>query len=109
MAVCGGGGGGDDGGDGVDGTDSERARFAELIKFSKLKSKSKMADMMVCSESVETARPECRDGKCASCGFARLWSQGARKQVYPPPSPPPPFPARERSGSAVGGGLQKAR
>ena len=57
----------------------------------KLKSKSAMADLMVCSGSVETARPECRDGICADCGFKRFWSNGLRKQVGDSPPSFAPF------------------
>ena len=89
----GGGGGGDGGGDGNGGdggcgggqSATAEELLKELINFAKLKSKSGMADTMICSRDAETARPECRDGSCPNCGFKRIWSRGVRKQASDEP------------------------
>ena len=77
----GGGGGGDDGGGDDDGDGGAKELILELARLCELKSKSGIADLLVCSGCVEKAKPECRDGACPHCGFKRLWSKGVRKQV----------------------------
>ena len=52
-----------------------------LVNFCKAETKSEMANMLVCGGCLETAKPDCINGKCRSCGFAKHWSRGLRPRL----------------------------
>jgi hypothetical protein len=54
-------------------TASDIPALQALAHFCRLKRKGELAQALVCGGCIETAQPTCLSGKCASCGFAKLW------------------------------------
>ena len=52
-----------------------------LLDFCKAQTKSEMANMLVCGGCLEKAKPNCVNGKCCNCGFAKRWSRGLRPRL----------------------------
>lgn len=53
-----------------------------LIEFCKLESKTKMTEKLVChSCNIMEADMDCVQGKCAACGFKKLWSKGLKPKL----------------------------
>lgn len=52
-----------------------------IVDFCKCQTKSEMANMLVCGGCLETAKPDCVNGKCSECSFARRWKHGLRPRL----------------------------
>ncbi|KOO35179.1 hypothetical protein Ctob_010692 [Chrysochromulina tobinii] len=59
-----------------------KAGLTKLLEFCALQSKSEMVKFALCKGALDGAGSEdCINGKCARCGFDKLWSKGLRKHV----------------------------
>lgn len=57
------------------------AQLSALIEFCSLDSKTQMVQRLVCGGQIMDAGMTCVQGKCANCGFKKMWSQGLRTQL----------------------------
>lgn len=62
--------------------------LAQLIRVCALTSKREFVNEFICGKSIEDAASKCYHGKCAECGFKKVWSKGIRPELVGPDNKP---------------------
>jgi len=55
--------------------------YAKLFEFSGIDRRINKVKLLLCENAFESENRDCIEGRCGSCGFKKIWSDGLRKML----------------------------